>query len=87
MKKCFRSEKHPEKKEFPIYCNPLLQKRKYLNDLKTLTKELKDLERKITLFHAKVIKELDKISEIDLIGFHGQTIFFSVCYKKGVSKT
>ena len=29
------------------------------NDLKLLSKELNDLERKITLFHAKVVKEID----------------------------
>ena len=36
-----------------------------------------DLERKITLFHAEAVKEtllLSKFS-VDLIGFHGQTIF------------
>ena len=39
--------------------------------------EIKDLERDITLFHAKAVKETLEISKtsIDLIGFHGQTIF------------
>ena len=43
---------------------------KYLN-------EIKDLERNITLFHVKAVKEtLDTSkSSVDLIGFHGQTIF------------
>ena len=31
-----------------------------LNDLDKFSKELGTLERKITLFHAKIIKELDK---------------------------
>jgi len=49
-------------------------------DLKNLSKELESLEKEITLFHAKVIKEIINGSEIggfniDLIGFHGQTIF------------
>ena len=44
-------------------------------DLKILSKELKDLERKITLFHAKVVKEIEKFKQIDLVGFHGQTIY------------
>ena len=44
-------------------------------DLKKLTKELKDLERKITLFHAKIVKDL-AVNETDLlVGFHGQTIY------------
>ena len=39
--------------------------------------EIKDLERKITLFHAEAIKETLRMSKssVDLIGFHGQTIF------------
>ena len=39
--------------------------------------EIKDLEREITLFHVKAVKEtLEKSkSSVDLIGFHGQTIF------------
>lgn len=46
-----------------------------LNDLKYLSKELKNLERKITIFHAKVIKEINGDRQIDIIGFHGQTIY------------
>ena len=39
--------------------------------------EIKELERKITLFHVEAIKETIRISKssVDLIGFHGQTIF------------
>ena len=39
--------------------------------------EIKDLEREITLFHAEAIKETFGMtkSSVDLIGFHGQTIF------------
>jgi len=49
-------------------------------DLENLSKELESLEKEITLFHAEVIKEIINGSEIggfniDLIGFHGQTIF------------
>jgi anhydro-N-acetylmuramic acid kinase len=52
---------------------------KYLN-------EIKDLEREITLFHIKAVKETLMISKssVDLIGFHGQTIFHDV--EKKVSK-
>ena len=46
-----------------------------LRELKNLTKELKDLERKITLFHAKVIKDIESQRQIDIVGFHGQTIY------------
>ncbi len=45
------------------------------NDLNRLSNQLKDLERKITLFHAKIINDL-KLKNTDvLIGFHGQTIY------------
>ena len=37
--------------------------------------ELLDLGRKITLFHAKIIKDLNIKEEKIIIGFHGQTIY------------
>jgi len=52
----------------PNYNNALLE---------SLSKEFKDIEKKITLFHAdvasKILKEVGL--SVDLIGFHGQTIF------------
>ncbi|MDC3031061.1 anhydro-N-acetylmuramic acid kinase [Candidatus Pelagibacter sp.] len=47
------------------------------NDLFKYSKELGNLERKITVFHAEKINQiLTKYKhEIDIIGFHGQTIF------------
>ena len=45
------------------------------NHLKILNKDLNELERKITLFHAKVVKEILENREIDIVGFHGQTIY------------
>ena len=47
------------------------------NDTKNLTNDLKDLERKITLFHAKVVNEIGEKEKIDIIGFHGQTVYHS----------
>ena len=46
-------------------------------DLVKYSKELNLLEKNITLFHSKIIKQiLTKFNyEVDLIGFHGQTIF------------
>ena len=46
-------------------------------DLKINLIILSELERKITLFHATICKKIisDYSSNIDLIGFHGQTIF------------
>ncbi len=47
------------------------------NDLLKNSEELVNLERKITVFHAEKINDilLEYKNEIDLIGFHGQTIF------------
>ena len=47
------------------------------NDLNKYQQEIKAIERDITLFNYKAVYETIKKanSEIDLIGFHGQTIF------------
>ena len=66
------------------YDKELVQKilniRDKISNKEGLTKyldEIKDLEREITLFNGKAVKESLKISKssVDLIGFHGQTIF------------
>jgi anhydro-N-acetylmuramic acid kinase len=59
---------------------------KSLKDLKKFSKETKSIEKEITLFHVKAVKETLKKSRvnIDLIGFHGQTIYHNV--KKKISK-
>ena len=45
-------------------------------DLIKHSKEMLSIERKITLYHSKIIDKIIKNYEnIDLIGFHGQTIF------------
>ena len=48
--------------------------------------EIKDIEREITLFHSNVVKEiLNNIKiDVDLLGFHGQTIFHDS--KKKITK-
>jgi anhydro-N-acetylmuramic acid kinase len=51
-----------------------------INSIKDLTAnsyQINELERKITLFHAKISKEIIKDAgiDVDLVGFHGQTIF------------
>ena len=45
--------------------------------LESLSQEFNDLEKKITLFHADVVSKIlkDTNLSVDLIGFHGQTIF------------
>ena len=56
------------------------------DDLTKYQVEIKDLEREITLFHFKAVNkclELSK-SDVDLIGFHGQTIFHAP--KKKITK-
>ena len=49
-------------------------------NLKENSVAINTLERKITLFHSKICKQIieECALDIDLIGFHGQTIFHSV---------
>jgi len=46
-------------------------------DLKTYSEEINDVEKKFTLFNSHSINEVirDINEDIDLIGFHGQTVF------------
>ena len=46
-------------------------------DLKTHSKEINDVEKKFTLFNSHLVNEVigDINEDIDLIGFHGQTVF------------
>jgi len=64
----------------------LRDKIKSSKDLKKFSKKVKNIEQEITLFHAKVAKEILKKSKvnIDFIGFHGQTIYHNA--KKKISK-
>ena len=55
-----------------------------LNDLEKYSADLKNLERKITLYHAKIVKDLDLIDKDVIIGFHGQTIYHNS--KEKISK-
>ncbi len=57
-----------------------------LSDLTNYDEELNELERKITIFNAEIINKVLKESnlDIDLIGFHGQTIYHNA--KEKISK-
>ena len=63
-----------------VIYSDLLNLRDKINSIKDLTTnsyQIKELERKITLFNAKISKETIKSAgiDVDLVGFHGQTIF------------
>ena len=63
-----------------VIYSDLLNLRDKINSIKDLTTnsyQINELERKITLFHAKISKETIRSSgiDVDLVGFHGQTIF------------
>ena len=67
--------------EYPknIYNNltKIRDKIKNQEDLKEFSKEITILEKDITLFHAEIVNKLARETKanIDLVGFHGQTIF------------
>ena len=52
-------------------------------DLEIKSNELNSIEREITLFHGEIINSISSKynNEIDLVGFHGQTIFHSSEHK------
>ncbi len=54
-----------------------------ISDLEEFDGQLKDLERKITIFHAEIVKEL-KIDDETIVGFHGQTIYHN--FEEKISK-
>ena len=64
----------------------LRDKIKSLKDLKKFSSELKNIERKITLFHSQIVNKILKKTKvnIDFIGFHGQTIYHNA--KEKISK-
>ena len=51
-----------------------------IEDLETYKSEIDNLERRITIFHAEIIKDLN-ISDETIIGFHGQTIYHNPAEK------
>ena len=53
------------------------EKIKTLEDLNTYNQEIRNVESEFTLFHGSILKELILENEIDIVGFHGQTIFHS----------
>jgi len=55
-------------------------------DLQNLSKKIQPIEKEITLFHANAVNEIVKESQsnIDFVGFHGQTIFHNA--KEKISK-
>ena len=62
-------------KEIYHSIHDLKEKIHSFNDLSKFSKELISLERDITLFHAKVVGEILKNNDFEIIGFHGQTIY------------
>ena len=57
------------------------------NDLKSYLNDINLIEKQITLFHAKIVNEMVQLHpkfEIDLVGFHGQTIFHNAKEKLSV---
>ena len=61
------------------YIHELKGKISNSKSLKYFSKEVKELEKIITLFHAKAVNKIIKESKVNInfIGLHGQTIFHS----------
>ncbi len=54
------------------------------NDIRKYGEEINELERKITIFHAKIIKDFQINDNNIIVGFHGQTIYHNP--NEGISK-
>ena len=54
-----------------------------ISHLEDFDSEINDLERKITIFHAEIIKDF-KIDDEIIVGFHGQTIYHN--FKEKISR-
>ena len=65
------------KKSFTQQIHSLKEKINTVTDLEIYAAELKALEKELTIFHSKVVMDIIKNTKnkIDLVGFHGQTIF------------
>ena len=55
-----------------------------LSDLEKFKEEIKTVERELTIFHAKAVNSMKKKINIDLIGFHGHTIYHNYEEKTSV---
>ena len=53
----------------------LREKINNLSDLQKFKEEIKTVERELTIVHAKAVNSMKKKINIDLIGFHGHTIY------------
>ncbi len=71
--------------DYNIYkdIHSLKEKIHKISHLEDFESELNDLERKITIFHAEIVKEL-KINDEAIVGFHGQTIYHN--FKEKISR-
>ena len=61
----------------------LKEKIQKIEDLEIFKKEINELERKITIFHAKVIDQFN-LGDETIVGFHGQTIYHN--YEEKISR-
>ena len=64
----------------------LRDKIKSSKDLKRFEKQTKSIEKEITLFHAKAVNQIIKKTKVNvnLVGFHGQTIYHNATEKISV---
>ena len=70
-----RDKYYEYEKDLGNQIHDLKNKINNLNDLNTFELSIKELEKKITMFHVKAAKDISHGFNLDLIGFHGQTLY------------
>ncbi len=80
---------HPYEKKFRFRLKELKEKINQFSDIKKYRLDIDTLERELTLIHAKTVELLRKKlgsenKKIELVGFHGQTIFHSFKDKQSI---
>ena len=64
--------------------NQIIEIREQINsskDLRKYKKAINNLENSITLFHTKIFKDIANETKVELIGFHGHTIYHNISRK------